>query len=264
MINIRQLIFTSIITVSVFLANCATEKSQLTESGKFSIIKAEQDKSVMLKNTCRPVAAFMGITDNEAVVAAVKYSADTVQLFHTYVVSDGLFTKKKVRDLRFWSCAAVVATAKKTAIKSKRAQARIATLRFANETKEQAKDYDWLADTLPEALETALDKRFVFEKPDRVKTQETYILLGNSQKPDQQILKKFCERADLDMAIYGTYVFDEKSQKIKVQAEIFHAEKSAIIGKLTMESPVDTEIFANVNDLSERAVKSVFVNELKR
>mgnify|MGYP001558005004 CR=1 FL=1 len=255
----------SALAIPFVLLACATPKSELVDSGSFSIAEATQERSIGLKKTCAPIEARQAITDKDAVAFAINNRVDTVQVFRTYPQPNGIFSFEVVRDLRFWNCEGkTAAPVVKRTIKSPRGRAKLAFLRFDNTTKFQAQNYAWLAETLPEAVDVAMQSRFVYEAPPRQTIQTDFDSMAAGGKGVNSRLAELCARAELDYAVIGEYFFDAASGTLNVQAAIYHSEKQAVIGQISRKSPVDASIFGKITDVADMVVKTLAAYEARR
>lgn len=245
---------------------CATPKSELIDSGSFSIAEAKQEKSIALKRTCLPVEFRQAITDKDAVAFAIHNRVDTVQVFRSYRYATSIFSTDLVRDLRFWKCEGKSApTFAKKFIKSGRDKARMAFLRFQNTTQSNAENYAWLTETLPEAIDVAMQTRFVYESADKQKVQADFEQIAPSAvKGNEARFAAICEKSELDYAISGEFFFDQAAKKLVIRAAIYHNDKRTIVGEVTAKSPVDASIFGKINDVADTVVKTLSAYEAKR
>lgn len=247
------------------LAACATPKSELIDSGSFEIAEAKQEKSIALKRACAPIAMRQAMTDKDAVVFAIQNRADTVQIFRSYQQPIDGYRSQLVRDLRFWQCEGKKAVAiVKKAIKTRHEKARVAFIRFENTTVKDKENYNWLEESLPEAMDAAMQTQFIYQSADRQKTQEMFDAIAKGNQAVDARFLALCEKAELDYAIGGTYAFDERTKKIKINAVLYHGEKRTPIGTLSASSAVDASIFGELAKVADQVVKTLAVYEVKR
>ena len=124
-------------------------------------------------------------------------------------------------------------------------QARLAVLHFLNETK--SKNYEYLKESISEAIVSSMRKNFYFEMPNAQRNQElANILLKSSKSFNAKELKGLCSTADVDYAMYGNFVL-LKNGDIKMESGIYSVADERIIARNSKTIETNSSMFDNTN-----------------
>jgi hypothetical protein len=136
-------------------------------------------------------------------------------------------------------------------------KARVAIIKFLNNTK--SNNYDWLSESLPDAVDASMKKTFIYVRPNKKGLQNLAAnLLGNIEDLwSEDSLKNYINQAKVDYVIYGSFILNKKTGKIKVYSGVYYGKDNKIIRKVKSEIPTNTTLFAKVNDVASEFVKSI-------
>lgn len=123
--------------------------------------------------------------------------------------------------------------------------ARVALFKFTDNT--NSAQYEWLATSLPEAISNALHARFEYADA------PTEGILSPATREDADALAVLLKG---DIFIYGSYSLRET--QLVVNATIYNAAAKKIIGRVEVESPLNTRLFSAVDRLASDIVGEIY------
>jgi hypothetical protein len=136
-------------------------------------------------------------------------------------------------------------------------KAKISIIHFVDNT--GSKNFTWLKESLADAIDKAMDRTFIYERPNIKKNQKlAERLIPNSQDfYSKQNLSNYCQKAKVDYLIYGSYVLDKSSDEIKIYSGVFSLEEGDIISYIESKIPPDSKMFQKVDNVANTFVESI-------
>ena len=249
----------------IFLWQCNSAKNirEQNEGSKFTFVEAVTDKSIQLKKTCRPIAYREGLEDKEAFTMAIQSKADTLQIFQTRSAGIKLFGLNSYRyDIRFWSCDLQEDESKKvirlTEVRDekKKETAKVVFLPFAN--KNNNKDYQWLSESLADAIDAAMQKQFEYIRAKNASPASE----NKSTVCDVEMMEQIKSRREASMLICGSFLVSDGS--LQLQSVVFEFSKGKQIGKAEENTKVTGEMFSATSRLAKSIVRQIYKYEISK
>lgn len=134
--------------------------------------------------------------------------------------------------------------------------AHVAILNYSDRT--GTKDYAWLSNSLPDAINKFMLERFEFRRPNPDKTQTETDKLGKNKQLNPKDVALIAEKTDQDIVIYGYYTYNEKENKMTIYSRVYHHQGQTLIGKSRVDSPVNNQIFVVVDSVAKQIVRDIY------
>ena len=134
--------------------------------------------------------------------------------------------------------------------------ARVSIRNFSDQT--NSKNYQYLSESIPEAIEKSMKDKFEFNSMNR-KNNEA--LEKNFEKDlsqfDLPTFKKFAQKTNSDIIIFGRYTYDATAREIMFQPVIYIAQGDKLVTVATRSNKVDSTIFQATELIADDIVAEI-------
>jgi TolB-like protein len=130
--------------------------------------------------------------------------------------------------------------------------ARVAILTFEDQT--GTKDYGYLPQSLTEAVDKSLQKKFDYVREDPAKSEEARRTYGLGKILSAEDAAAFAQRNHYDIVIFGAFAFDAQKKEIVVKTFVSLGSKEKFRALKERKNPVDATIFSLTEKVADDIV----------
>ncbi|GAB4442632.1 MAG: hypothetical protein OHK0011_25030 [Turneriella sp.] len=143
--------------------------------------------------------------------------------------------------------------------------ARVAIVTFVNAT--QDKNYAWVENSLPEAIDGAMRQKFEYQSLDARTVQN----IADAERKGNltytpEVVERIAQRAGADIIIYGNFTLEDTATDgasksppmIRVNAHVFKSADKKLIGTIAESSETNNRIFRQIDHIADEVVKSIY------
>lgn len=135
--------------------------------------------------------------------------------------------------------------------------ARVGIVKFINNT--GSSDFEWVEQSLPDAIDTSMKARFEYSRLDEDKVQA-----AAGQVPpgptgySREDAEKISTLSQADILIYGNFFPDEGADELVLNAIIYNAAGKRVIGRVENRTPLNAKIFKNIDQMAAGIVSEIY------
>jgi hypothetical protein len=135
--------------------------------------------------------------------------------------------------------------------------ARVGIVKFINNT--GSSDFEWVEQSLPDAIDTSMKARFEYERLTQEKVQAAAAKVPPGRLGyNREDAAKISTLAQADILIFGNFYPDTEAEELVLNAVIYNAAGNKLIGRVENRTPLNAKIFKNIDVMASQIVTEIY------
>ena len=134
----------------------------------------------------------------------------------------------------------------------------VAIVKLLNASKQS--NYDYLSESLTDATQTSMEKKFVYYHVPGDQLQGLSKELFNSAgNPDDDAVRSEALKIDADLVIYGYYTTTaaKKGDNVEIAFKVLRTDKGTVIAKISRNAAISARIFNDIENIAAAVVSKI-------
>jgi len=134
--------------------------------------------------------------------------------------------------------------------------AHVGIINFTDKT--SSPDYQYLSESIPNAINSSMQKKFEYIRSNPESTQRTAEKYGSKKAlPDQNLVRKITADTNSDIIIFGAYNFNRQENMLAITTGIYLKSSDKILFLPEITNPIDSTIFKAVDKTAAQIVEKI-------
>jgi len=120
-------------------------------------------------------------------------------------------------------------------------------------------DYEWVEQSLPDAINTSMHARFEFVRQDENKVNAA--VSQAREVPGQskgQTAQQIAMQSQSDILIFGEFTVDAEKSELVMKARVYNATGRRFIGEIEETSEINNRVFKRIDDMAAGIVSIIY------